>query len=109
MHRQQRQRAAHLLDETGIELALFTDHDSVRWLTGLDLPAPALLFFERGSFTLLADEGFADASSLVLNPTVRTYPLSDIQSSSLLTPQVGLRRRCAGWLPMSTGCPARLA
>ncbi len=68
MHKEQRQRAAQLLDETGVELALFTDHDSVRWLTGLNLPAPALLFFERGSFTLFADEGFSDASSFSSEP-----------------------------------------
>lgn len=68
MHQEQRQRAAQLLDETGVELALFTDHDSVRWLTGLNLPAPALLCFERGSFTLFADEGFSDASSLSSEP-----------------------------------------
>ncbi len=68
MHREQRQRAAQLLDETGVELALFTDYDSVRWLTGLNLPAPALLFFERGSFTLFADEGFSDASSFSSEP-----------------------------------------
>ncbi len=68
MHQEQRQRAAQLLDETGVEMALFTDHDSVRWLTGLNLPAPALLFFERGSFTLFADEGFSDASSFSSEP-----------------------------------------
>ena len=59
MHEQQRQRAARLLDESGIEWALFSDIDSVRWLTGLNLPAPALVWFDRGSFTLLADEGYA--------------------------------------------------
>ena len=59
MHEQQRQRAARLLDESGIEWALFSDIDSVRWLTGLDLPAPALVWFDRGSFTLLVDEGYA--------------------------------------------------
>ena len=59
MHEQQRQRAARLLDESGIERALFSDIDSVRWLTGLDLPAPALVWFDRGSFTLLVDEGYA--------------------------------------------------
>ncbi len=59
MHEQQRQRAAQLLDESGIEWALFSDIDSVRWLTGLNLPAPALVWFDRGSFTLLADEGYA--------------------------------------------------
>ncbi len=52
-----------MLDEIGVDLALFSDHDSVRWLTGLDLPAPALLLFERGDFTLLADEGFAAAAA----------------------------------------------
>ena len=63
MHRQQRQRTAQLLDEAGVELALFSDIDSVRWLTGLNLSAPALVLFERGEFTLLADEGSADASA----------------------------------------------
>ncbi len=63
MHRQQRQRTAQLLDESGVDIALFSDIDSVRWLTGLNLAAPALVFFERGEFTLLADEGSADAST----------------------------------------------
>ena len=74
MHRLQRQRAAQLLEEAGVELALFSDHDSVRWLTGLDLPAPALLLFERGSFTLLADEGFADASAFAAEPDCAHLP-----------------------------------
>ena len=63
MHRQQRQRTAQLLDEAGVDIALFSDIDSVRWLTGLNLAAPALVFFERGAFTLLADEGSAEAST----------------------------------------------
>lgn len=63
MHRQQRQRTAQLLDESGVDIALFSDIDSVRWLTGLNLAAPALVIFERGVFTLLADEGSADAST----------------------------------------------
>ena len=63
MHSQQRRRAARLLDEAGVGRALFSDSDSVRWLTGLNLPAPALVWYDRGSFTLLADEGFADASA----------------------------------------------
>ncbi len=63
MHEQQRQRAAQLLDEAAIDRALFSDPDSVRWLTGLNLPAPALVWFDRGSFTLLANEGYAAAFS----------------------------------------------
>ena len=74
MHRLQRQRAAQLLEEAGVELALFSDHDSVRWLTGLALPAPALLLFERGSFTLLADEGYADASAFAAEPDCAHLP-----------------------------------
>ncbi len=61
MHEQQRQQAAQLLDEAAIDRVLFSDSDSVRWLTGLNLPAPALVWFDRGSFTLLADGGFAAA------------------------------------------------
>ncbi len=68
MHAQQRARASQLLDEDGVDCALFSDIDSVRWLTGLDLPAPALVWFDRGRFTLLADEGFAPAASFDDNP-----------------------------------------
>ena len=62
MHEQQRQRTTRMLDEAGVELALFSDFDSVRWLTGLNLSPPALVIFERGTFTLLADEGYGEAS-----------------------------------------------
>ena len=68
MHEQQRARAAQLLEEIGVDCALFSDIYSVRWLTGLNLPAPALVWFDRGRFTLLADEGFAPASSFSDNP-----------------------------------------
>ncbi|MDE0181013.1 MAG: Xaa-Pro peptidase family protein [Caldilineaceae bacterium] len=68
MHEQQRARAAQLLEENGVDCALFSDIYSVRWLTGLNLPAPALVWFDRGGFTLLADEGFAPASSFSDNP-----------------------------------------
>ena len=63
MHREQRQRTTQLLDEAGVELALFSDTDSVRWLTGLNLSPPALVLFERGEFTLLADEGSDGAAT----------------------------------------------
>ena len=62
MHAQQRQRTTRMLEEAGVELALFSDIDSVRWLTGLNLSPPALVLFERGNFTLLADEGYGEAS-----------------------------------------------
>ena len=75
MHRQQRQRTAQLLDEAGIELALFSDIDSVRWLTGLNLSAPSLLLFARGNFTLLADEGFSDASTFGNEPDCAHVPI----------------------------------
>ena len=68
MHEQQRRRAAQLLDEQGIERALLSDIESVRWLTGLNTPAPALVWFDRGRFTLLADEGFAAAATFADNP-----------------------------------------
>ncbi len=74
MHNQQRQRAARLLHEAGIERALFSDHDSARWLTGLNLPAPALVWYDRGSFTLLADEGFTDASAFDTEPDCAHVP-----------------------------------
>ena len=74
MHRQQRQRATQLLDEAGVELALFSDIDSVRWLTGLSLSAPALVLYERGNFTLLADEGTADAASFGAEPDCANIP-----------------------------------
>ena len=73
MHEQQRQRAAQMLDEAGIARALFSDFDSVRWLTGLNPPAPALVWFDRGCFTLLADEGFA-AADFALNPDCACVP-----------------------------------
>ncbi len=63
MHRIQRQRAAQLLDEAGVEIALFSDIDSVRWLTGRYLSAPSLLLYARGNFTLLADEGDSGAAA----------------------------------------------
>ena len=63
MHAQQRQRTTRMLEEAGVELALFSDFDSVRWLTGLNLTPPALVLFERGNFTLLADEGYGETST----------------------------------------------
>ena len=75
MHRQQRQRTAQLLDEAGLQLALFSDIDSVRWLTGLNLSAPSLLLFARGNFTLLADEGFVDASTFSNEPDCAYVPI----------------------------------
>ena len=63
MHKQQRERTTRMLHEAGVELALFSDIDSVRWLTGLNLSPPALLFFDRGDFTLLADDGYGEASA----------------------------------------------
>ena len=36
MHEQQRARAAHVLDEGGVDCALFSDIESLRWLTGLN-------------------------------------------------------------------------
>ena len=75
MHRQQRQRTAQLLDEAGVELALFSDIDSVRWLTGLNLSAPSLLLFARGNFTLLADEGFSGASTFGNEPDCAHVPI----------------------------------
>ena len=74
MHRQQRQSAIKLLEEIGVELALFSDIDSVRWLTGLSLAAPSLVLYERGNFTLLADEGTADAANFGAEPDCAYVP-----------------------------------
>ena len=63
MHREQRRRAAQMLDGEGVERALFSDNDSVRWLTGANAPAPALVWYDRGRFTLLSDEGYSAASA----------------------------------------------
>ncbi len=75
MHRQQRQRTAQLLEEAGLELALFSDIDSVRWLTGQNLSAPSLLLFERGNFTLLADEGSSEAPNFGDEPDCAYVPI----------------------------------
>lgn len=75
MHRQQRQRTNQMLDEAGIELALFSHHDSVRWLTGFDLTAPAFMLYDHGNFTLLADEGFAEAAAFAAEPGCSFVPI----------------------------------
>ncbi len=61
---EQRQRAMKRLEADGIEQAIFANPLSVRWLTGLDVPGgsaenPALLWYDRGDFTLLVESSFA--------------------------------------------------
>lgn len=65
MHHIQRQRTHELLKSRGIERALFTTLDSVKWLTGFAPPVehlgqphvfaggPSLVWYEAGHYTLL--------------------------------------------------------
>jgi len=66
MHQEQRQRTHNLLASKGIQRALFTSSNSVRWLTGfappiqlpnLFLGAPALVWYEAGHYTLVVLDG----------------------------------------------------
>jgi len=66
MHQEQRQRTHDLLASKGIQRALFTSLNSVKWLTGfappvqlpnLFLGAPALVWYEAGHYTLVVLDG----------------------------------------------------
>lgn len=69
MHSEQRQRASAALDEHGIHQALFSNPQSVTWLTGFApalgivpspfLGQPAYLWYEAGHFTLIIQDSAA--------------------------------------------------
>lgn len=72
MHATQRQRTRDLLQEVGLERALFAHLDSVKWLTGYApqvqlggnhfAGGPALIWFEDGHFTLVVLDMDAEQS-----------------------------------------------
>lgn len=86
MHQEQRRRAADLLQKEGIEQALFAHYDSVRWLTGQDLPTPSgdsphLLWYDQGEYILLTDAGgSAEAFAQELDCQAITYTGYTIQA-----------------------------
>ena len=69
MHSEQRQRTRELLRSRGIDHALFSDTDSITWLTGFAAPrqlgtnlfsgGPPLLWYDEGQFTLVVLDGVA--------------------------------------------------
>ncbi|MBC8100234.1 MAG: aminopeptidase P family N-terminal domain-containing protein, partial [Armatimonadetes bacterium] len=82
MHGTQRARTTSLLTSHGIDRALFTHPDSVRWLTGFAPPlesgvhqfagAPPLVWYAEGAYTLLIVDGFAHDTAADLQ--VVRYP-----------------------------------
>lgn len=86
MHQEQRQRTRLLLDTKGIKRALFTNINSVKWLTGFApsvqlgpnffLGAPPLVWYEDGHYTLVLVDGQAGAAAhlgAAADCTVVTY------------------------------------
>lgn len=86
MHQEQRQRTHDLLKTKGIQRALFTNINSVKWLTGFAPPvqlgpnfflgAPPLVWYEDGHYTLVLVDGQAGAAAHLRDATdcdVRTY------------------------------------
>ncbi|MFN8442520.1 MAG: Xaa-Pro peptidase family protein [Caldilineaceae bacterium] len=93
MHNEQRQRARTLLQEKGIECALFASRESVGWLTGFVAPvntgpnffagAPPLVWYEAGKFTLIVLDGWGAAAAdfgKEADGEVVTYPTYTIQA-----------------------------
>jgi Xaa-Pro aminopeptidase len=87
MHETQRQRTRDLLREEGLERALFSHLDSVKWLTGYApqvqlggnhfAGGPALVWYEDGHFTLVVldiDAEHAGAFGDEPDGTLLTYP-----------------------------------
>ena len=85
-HTEQRQRTHALLQEKGIARALFTNINSVKWLTGFAPPVqlgpnfflggPPLVWYEDGHFTLVLLDGHASAAANLAGApdcTVLTY------------------------------------
>jgi Xaa-Pro aminopeptidase len=73
MHTEQRTRTYALLQERGIDCALFANPHSITWLTGFYAPpqlgqhpfagAPPLLWYEEGRFVLFVVDGYAEAAA----------------------------------------------
>lgn len=91
-HTEQRQRTHALLQEKGMARALFTNINSVKWLTGFAPPVqlgpnfflggPPLVWYEDGHFTLVLLDGHAGAAAHLAGApdcTVLTYPGYTIQ------------------------------
>lgn len=91
-HTEQRQRTHALLQEKGIHRALFTNINSVKWLTGFAPPVqlgpnfflggPPLVWYEDGHFTLVLLDGQAGAAghlSGATDCTLLTYQGYTIQ------------------------------
>ncbi|MEZ4867458.1 MAG: Xaa-Pro peptidase family protein [Caldilineaceae bacterium] len=87
MHQEQRQRTHDLLKAKQIRRALFTNINSVKWLTGFApavqlganffLGGPPLVWYEDGHYTLVVLDGLAGAAAHLRNATdcdVITYP-----------------------------------
>lgn len=81
-HREQRLRTTALLRERGLEAALFSDPESVAWLTGYVpqhsvgqtpfLGNPGYVWYEAGSFTLLVqDNQIERTAGLTTDPDIR--------------------------------------
>lgn len=74
MHQIQRQQAADLLRQRGVDRALFTNSQTVTWLTGFAPPVqtgpnlfsggPALVWYEGGQFTLIMQDAYAADTAL---------------------------------------------
>jgi len=92
LHQEQRQRTRDLLNANGIVRALFTNLNSVKWLTGFAPPvqlganfflgAPPLVWYESGHFTLVVLDGQASAAAHLkdaTNCTVLSYKGYTIQ------------------------------
>jgi Xaa-Pro aminopeptidase len=77
MHAEQRQRTNALLNERGIQQAIFGKPDSVRWLTGFAPPVQtgpnffasgnALVWYEDGHYTLIASDVHGDLAAPFAN------------------------------------------
>lgn len=73
MHREQRQQTHALLQQQGIDQALFARPESVKWLTGFAPPVQVgpnlfsasypLVWYDKGQFTLIAVDAYADLAA----------------------------------------------
>jgi Xaa-Pro dipeptidase len=94
MHEIQRQRTQELLQSKGLDYALFTTLDSVKWLTGFAPPlehlgqphvfagGPSLVWYEAGQYTLLVLSNYEGLCAPLKadNLDVVTYSVYDIQA-----------------------------
>lgn len=92
MHQEQRDRARTLLQDSGLQHALFADPATATWLTGFSTPVwsgpgvfaggPPLVWYDAGHFTLIALDAFAAALETVNeqpNCSVVTYSSYSIE------------------------------